>query len=895
MPPKRKAPTEGGTSDEETGHTPKKSKSLLKEEAHARALAYKNKLAAKKSTAVKKSPPRSTSTATKKRSRKSTGTASDTDSIASSISSRQGTARRRGRSSAAAAAIGEFVFDPIEEETGPNGTPITNAKYAAKAVEDTTPFRFGHSPEAAKSPTVTATATASAKKKSKRESLDRARAYGEKLKKKRSSPGVSSPIEKSIPKEPMETEAAVEPPAAEEAKLPTLEPPPKPKASAPPAALQGIFSPTRKHTPHRPSANTKFDPDQPFPTKGYKLPTAAYCGCGPTPSLGKSKLGDICLDTDKDAAFATHTSNVANHRKGSFNKHVSGKLPSVDPPYTRLNPDVRAENKKESGIDPDGSVMPYRPSVTANITTSQNQAVDASILKAKALVSLVAESNNKRRAALGIKSTKKNSVAVQMLRVSKEPEDVAGKDPEEAENLRQSRKEEDGMENAANIDTDNRDEIVDEAESPTFAKKIGKRVLFFLFVVMMAQMCYGMFYLATEHVFRPSMTPKNVTESVNLANESKESEEVAHPNCFIDHPADFFTPSETIDEELCAGKFVPCPQWGRCHAGTLLDCQDAGNEFNGTLRFIPNAKGDACAPTEEVLEVLEYVKSVLAGMTVSQHCNMWDKFSRNDVVSAANEQSYPMFRVEKVAETMKIMSKGMLDSLPLDFVLKMLLWLEPVDSSVLQFGSFPRTEEDVIDAVGLASTVPPNDLPFTTTCYVRTMSWELLVFLFRFIQHLAKFTWHCICNRPFFSIVVMVLSYIVKTFLKRKLRLTQINELYPQVLDSAYDRLAELDNSDGYPVLMLRDDIGREMYPTNLGKRAFLYNDVWPRIIAEIHSDNRVRKFRKEANGKDLEHWDLHKQPKQTRRLRRSLGNTPIRDVDVKPKEEEEVSAGRDP
>ena len=963
MPPKRKAPDGGTSSDNETGHTPKKSKSQLKEEAHARALAYKAKLEAKKkkspaptittssttaAAATRKSPPRTTtSTTAKKRTRKSTGSSgSDTDSITSSASSRKGTTRRRGRSSAATAAIGEFVFDPIPEETtavGPNGTPVTNAMYATKAVEDTTPFRFGagHSSEGTSSPpVVSAGATASVKKKkNKRESLERARAYGEQLKKKRSSNspggGVSSPspvvvVEKLIPEEqePMETEVVVasEPPAAAFQKETKLSPPTcnekppssQPKTAPSAAALQDIFSPTRKHTYHRPSANAKFDPNQPFPTKGYKLPTAAYCGCGPTPSLGKSKLGDVCLDdgtttatNERNERLTSYSNTVTYRRKESENKHVLGKLPSVDPPYTRLkqtDPPIPAieNNTKQSGIDPDGSVMPYRPSVTAKNNTvpaKKKDDVNASILKAKALVSSVAESNNQRRAALGIlPSAKKENVAVQMLRVSKEPEDgivVGSKEPDELDGSQPLPKEEDGMEKVANIDTENQDgDDAEEVESPTFAKRMAKRILFFLFVVMMAQMCYGVFYLATEHVvFGPSsMVLKNGTKPVNLSNQSKGPEEVTQPNCFIDHPADFFTPSETMDEELCAGKFVPCPQWGRCHAGTLLDCQDAGNEFNGTLRFTPNTKGDACAPTEEVLGILESVKNVLAAMTVSQHCNMWDKLNRNNVVPAADEQSYPMFRVEKVAEKMRSMSNGAVpDSLPLDFILDLLLWLEPVDSSVLQYGSFPGTEEDVIDAVGLASAVSPNDLPFTTMCYVRTLSWDLVVLSFRIFQYLAKFIWYYICNHPLMSLVVMVLSYIVSLFLKRKRRLAQINELYPQVLESAYDRLAELDNSEGYPALMLRDDIGREMYPTNLGKRVFLYNEVWPRLVAEIHSDNRVRKFRKEANGKDLEHWDLHKQPKQTRRLRKSLGNTPKRDVDVVDVKPKEVPAGRDP
>ncbi len=99
-------------------------------------------------------------------------------------------------------------------------------------------------------------------------------------------------------------------------------------------------------------------------------------------------------------------------------------------------------------------------------------------------------------------------------------------------------------------------------------------------------------------------------------------------------------------------------------------------------------------------------------------------------------------------------------------------------------------------------------------------------------------------------------------------------------MEAAYDRLAQCDNNEGYAALMLRDDVGRDMYPTNLRERTFLYTDVWPRVILEVHSDNRVRKFRKEANGKNLEHWDLHKQSKKGRILRKSSGSTPKLDAE---------------
>ena len=96
-------------------------------------------------------------------------------------------------------------------------------------------------------------------------------------------------------------------------------------------------------------------------------------------------------------------------------------------------------------------------------------------------------------------------------------------------------------------------------------------------------------------------------------------------NCFIDHPINFFPPSETMEEEPCAGKYVSCPSWGRCHNGKLQDCDNPGGSFgpNGVVRFIPNASGDECIPNKEVLEeVVDSVVQVIIGMTVDQHCKL---------------------------------------------------------------------------------------------------------------------------------------------------------------------------------------------------------------------------------------------------------------------------------
>jgi predicted alpha-1,6-mannanase (GH76 family) len=70
------------------------------------------------------------------------------------------------------------------------------------------------------------------------------------------------------------------------------------------------------------------------------------------------------------------------------------------------------------------------------------------------------------------------------------------------------------------------------------------------------------------------------------------------------------------------------------------------------------------------------------------------------------------------------------------------------------------------------------------------------------------------------------------------------------------------------------------MYPSNVRERLFMYNYVWPRMIVEVRADNRVRKFRKTADGKQLEHWDLNTNSKRGWQLRKTPNKSPTKTVE---------------
>ncbi|KAL3799450.1 hypothetical protein HJC23_013905 [Cyclotella cryptica] len=1021
MPPKRKATEIPSDNDDTTNdnRSPKKAKSTLAQrqaEARAKAKLYAATLRAKNEGTASSPAAASSSSPKPKRTRKSTGaysSASDGESVSSSASLRRrstGTStavsRRKGRSAATTAALasGEFVFQPpetiVEEPTidkeedakegedeegemeeaavGPSGTPVRSPDYVEKSIRATTPHKSesqeqNRSTEKKTKKKLMSPEEKEAQKKKKMAQLERARAFGEGLMKKKSAASLSSPDGSASPPAATRNTAASDAPSSGASTAASLPPaqihvaaaakPPMSystapsKSSAPPAALANIFAPTKKYIAHRPalldkdSDAKKFDPNAPFPRPGYKLPTAAYCGCGPTPAYSRtvaaaSTLSDVCL-TDamgEDATSSAGHSGVTYRKRESYSSklgHMNDGLPAVDPPFGQykrqgsngiepLGIEMDAEEdsaRKRHAVDPEPSVLPSRPLVetvrspplpspskpsppTMSTTTPTDKSVlNASIAKALALVTSVSDKNRQRRAALGIKSdgvvaSRNDNTLVQTLREqttqevddsSREEEEVVCRKSPAMENIALEKPPDVAEECDANAEQE-MNPINDETTPRSFGAKLMSGLSSLLFAVMMAQMAFGVYYITSNFLFDSTTTLSNEKKTWSphtlLGRVKPPAAEVIQHQCFIDRPHDFFHPNETLDEERCEGKYIKCPQWGRCHGGKLYDCEDAGSRFDGLLRFVPNHGGDECVPSKEALDIIDFVKETLMSMTVVQYCNVWDKLGKGDVI-ISEDDAHPLFRMEKVVDKMRSMAEGTTILNGTDVSMQLLMWLQPVNSSVLRFGSFFGEEEGVIDSIGLATGVSPNSLPLPLVCSMRIMTLDLLIFSLGALAYLTKFAWYSISTYTIPSVIFLVLLYIGNLYMKRRRRLEKINTLLEPVLEQVYDRLAVCDNNEGYAALMLRDDIGHDMYPTKLRERTFLYNEVWPRVVLEVHSDNRVRKFRKEANGKNLEHWDFHKQPKKGRLLRKSLGES-ARKLNVGAKVES-PSVGRDP
>ena len=377
------------------------------------------------------------------------------------------------------------------------------------------------------------------------------------------------------------------------------------------------------------------------------------------------------------------------------------------------------------------------------------------------------------------------------------------------------------------------------------------------------------------HIIANSSSDRHILSSDHI---SRTDEEIDFASCFINHPHTMEVENSQSDGDQhlhhqCEGGGKPCPQWGRCHEGKLIDCSDGGGEasFEGFHRFVPSVKGDRCVPSHQANMFVQIVQEVLLQMTSDLICQSgW-----ND-----DDTTFPLFSMDSVAEKMRDVSDEENPTLVISS--ELLRWLSPVfDSNLVRFGSLSgENGSEHWDAIGLGQDVPPNSLPLPMRCRLNLVLWELLGYLFQSSWGLAWFLvkklFRFATSYPIYSIGAIVLGKMIQYIKRRRNHRAKVRELHGIVIEAVYDRLSECEDHEGYAALMLRDDVGHEMYPTNFSQRIFMNDYVWPRVALEIKADNRVRKFRKLTNGKELEHWDFAVQSKRGRRLRKSIGGTPV-------------------
>jgi len=651
-----------------------------------------------------------------------------------------------------------------------------------------------------------------------------------------------------------------------------------------PAAVANIFAqPTSSsktinsnNNAHRPDANATYNPNQPFPTQGYKMSTAAYCGCGPTPSNNNNRSS---ADLNSTTKAARSGSGTLQQLRESMRNVPAVKRASVDGGDDNIP--VRPSPPGKVGSLRNGNASAAAPSVEE--APEENNGGDAGVLKAsisraQQLVSSVAFANRERRGKLGIKSDSIQKVSVppviesgmkKMTSPSVDPPSSIA--PAPAETMVEEKRVEEST-----LVEDEEEEVLQ--VSPFM--KVIKGIFMLLKWASILLWAVGMIYV---------LSTLGGDVSLDQVDSTAATDDAVSPACYMDYPSDFYFSGENVTEDNgCGGNYIQCPQWGRCHGGLLRDCNDGGGEWQGLVRFVPNEEGTSCVPSDGALVIMEVVQDALVNMTVSQSCRSSNMITDPASVLLKEQEPYPLFSLDVVSWRVNEASE-----VDITMSSNLLLWLQPVfDAALVTFGQLSETDGPP-DAIGLSSEVPEHKLPVPFSCQMKFMCMELfgwlLKFLYRVVVLLTQKSWQYMSNHPKSSpIVLMILVAAVSIRRKTKHR-AKVREIFDIVKEEAYDRLAHCDGSGGYAALHLRDDVGHAMYSSNVRERLFMYNYVWPRVIVEVRADNRVRKFRKAADGKQLEHWDLNTNSKRGWQLRKTPNKTPGKHVEVT------SSAKRDP
>jgi len=755
-------------------------------------------------------------------------------------------------------------------------------------------------------------------------------------------------------------------------------------------AVAAIFAAKTPSAAHRP--NRQIDPNRPFPSAGYRLPTAAYCGCGPTPFSSRSANATTAMMTTAatsdlcrlDSTGATQSQYSANIRR------VMREIPPVDPPHrsfsrenlngygggsgvgdrgkgdnreahgdhddddeddvtmkendtssnnsskpsppgksgyefphqgirktpvplevhsttaptparTAVDPPVPAPTRMQRApvtepavlATPNASMDPSAKPMTHAVRNpaARDPEVLQSATKAFAMIAKAKRENEQRRRSMGIGVRRTPSTNGDGsgegetaqgnrdgIRFSDPP--IAGEGvvsttgAAAATAIREDIYSEKVAEKVEKKNTNQAATAEEEVVNVATQKKtrsFGARLVQFGLVVVVALLAIGGGYLS--FFSGDSSTMNSVSSLLHTQSSPSPDEELpaeSQPDkkssCFIDHPSDFFSPGEDLhrDEAICGGEYIKCPRRGRCHGGRLRDCNsDGGGDKFGFALFLPNDEGVACVPSAEALDLVRKVEEVLLDLTAADACRWW----------SLDNYKYPTFGLWAVADGVSKQMNGDDESISPEN----LQWLLPVlDSSRVIMQSAPATNIRIIGVMGLGSAVPLAELPIPFTCMLRIGTWELIVSLlscsFTFAWNTAKSTLFFAIHYPFVSFALLSVASIANLFRKRRQRRDKIKDYLNITLNEVYDRLAEYEDNDSYPNIHLRDDIGRDMFHLNTRERFFFYDHVWPLVVRDVNSDNRVKKALKEVDGKKMLHWQMDGQTKRSRKGRRSRG-----------------------
>jgi hypothetical protein len=356
------------------------------------------------------------------------------------------------------------------------------------------------------------------------------------------------------------------------------------------------------------------------------------------------------------------------------------------------------------------------------------------------------------------------------------------------------------------------DDEVKESERDNFSRWLTIGVPFFLLSVIVA-VASTMAFINVEEAFIVGLN-KSVHKEPGL------------PPCFHSHP-------QEEDEEVGnCDRFKgwkPCPDRGLCSGGELRSCETVYHDVSKSL--------DHCILSAASNETLAKVEKVLAGWTVEQTCKL-----EGCAHALKNPDSIaPFFDISVVTDAVNVSESA----------LRVLIsyW-----SDVIQVGS----GKDGEFIVGLTDDYVEHKLVVPTLCYMGLwLVWfmELVVTSFLGATHWAS-GWALILTIrfPLVTIMVVLILYGIYAFRKHRRQRQQLKQDVANIRQLAYGKLME-DVSKEFIVIFLRDEVAMDEWPTSKSNRAHIINKVWPRVVADVKHDNRVKKSTTLVQGTRRDVW----------------------------------------
>lgn len=298
------------------------------------------------------------------------------------------------------------------------------------------------------------------------------------------------------------------------------------------------------------------------------------------------------------------------------------------------------------------------------------------------------------------------------------------------------------------------------------------------------------------------------------------------PDCFMDN---FELPE---GEEAPLSPFAchetssppPCPKGGLCVNGHLFSCESKHLQVA--------SDGSQCILNEASNITLAEVESLLTNWTTKCYCD----FNGIDFALKSKSEAGFVFPMNKVNEQIKVDER--LIAISSDF-----------DTSDMEEGG------ELL--VGFSDEYVETKLSLPTMCWISLVTIgtirSAVSIIFYALLHTASAIFSVTFTYPIVSIVCLAALLFIRYARSRKEAGKKLLVDVASVRQMAYQRM--MADSLEHIVLHLRDGIAMDMHPTNRKGRSYVILDVWPRVVADVRMDNRVKKTSRLVGGKPRDVW----------------------------------------